>query len=210
MPASGWWASIKQFVDYLQYKWSDNVVGYDLRDRENFLRSLDNGVLNAVYHASELWRRIKAWSFSDTLAGITSSPTFWHGFLTVLKLLMVLLLIVALLAMIFFALQQRRLRKRAAHIGLDALPLPQQLRLARQLAFFDQLTQALYRRKIVRPRGLTPMEFANSLLFLPWGVYDSIRRLTQIFYRVRFGGMRLSSLRQRKLQGIVSRIGQEL
>ena len=52
-------------------------------------------------------------------------------------------------------------------IGLDALPADERMRLARQLGFYDQLVQLLERRGLVRPHHLTPMEFSESLSFLP-------------------------------------------
>ncbi len=80
-----------------------------------------------------------------------------------------------------------QLRRRAARIGLDALPPAEQLRLARQLGFYDDLLRILERRQIERPAHLTPLEFAKSLLHLPAGAYRSVRRLTEVFYRVRYG-----------------------
>ncbi len=61
-------------------------------------------------------------------------------------------------------------------------------RSARQLGFGDELIQLLEKHRIVRPRHQTPLEFSNSLSFLPTEVYDvPVRRLTQIFYRIRYG-----------------------
>ena len=77
--------------------------------------------------------------------------------------------------------------RRAARIGLDALPTEERLRLVRQLGFYDDLLRLLERRGHVRPRNLTPMEFSDSLAILPAEVYHGVRRLTEIFYRVRYG-----------------------
>ena len=50
------------------------------------------------------------------------------------------------------------------------------------------------------------MEFAASLLLLPSDVYEKIRRLTQVFYRVRFGRAELSPGQQRRLGTVIGQV----
>src|SRR6266480_4007703 len=102
-----------------------------------------------------------------------------------------------------FFWEKWRLRQRARRIGLDALPVPDQLRLARQLEFYDDLLQLLERHRTFRPPPLTPMEFSNSISYLPSEAFDSVRRLTEIFYRVRYGRKELSYAQQRRLGRVI-------
>ena len=92
-----------------------------------------------------------------------------------------------------------RMWRRAERIGLDNLPTGERLRLVRQLGFYDDLVRLLERRGMVRARHLTPMEFSDSLAFLPSEAYHSIRRLTEVFYRIRYGRHELSQGQREKL-----------
>jgi hypothetical protein len=53
---------------------------------------------------------------------------------------------------------------------------------------------------------MTPLEFSQSLLFLPSQAYESVRRLTEIFYRVRFGESELSAGMQKRLDAVIGRL----
>ena len=85
-----------------------------------------------------------------------------------------------------YALEKWRLLRRAERIGIGSLPGDEQLRLARQLEFYDNLLGLLNRRRITRRPQQTPLEFSQSLSFLPAQTYEAIRRLTELFYRVRY------------------------
>ncbi len=103
------------------------------------------------------------------------------------------------LIVLWYLLEQWRLRRRARRIGLKGLPSEEAMRLARQLAFFDELLRLLERRGYDRAPSQTPREFARSLAFLPRQAFDAVVGLTEVFYRVRYGGARLTPRRQRSL-----------
>jgi len=81
------------------------------------------------------------------------------------------------------------------------------MRLAQQLGFYDDLLLLLERHRISRPNHLTPMEFSESLLYLPSDVYAMVLRLTRLFYRVRYGRVELSPAQRRRLDNVIARIG---
>ena len=54
------------------------------------------------------------------------------------------------------------------------------------------------------------MEFSDSLLFLPSEAYRTIQRLTQVFYRVRFGQAELSPSQQRQLHNVLAKLANDL
>jgi hypothetical protein len=114
------------------------------------------------------------------------------------------------ISVVWFAVHQYRLRRRAHRIGIDSLPVHEQLRLARQLAFYDELTRILQKHRICKPHYLTPMEFADSLVFLSGAAYETIHRLTRIFYRIRFGSAELHPRHQRRLEHVVERLAHDL
>jgi hypothetical protein len=109
-----------------------------------------------------------------------------------------------------FLWQKWKLRQRARRIGLENLPASAQMRLARQLAFYDDLMKLLERYNITRPRHLTPLEFSDSITFLPTEVYDAVRRLTQIFYRIRYGNQQITYMQRQRLNKVISQVGQTL
>ena len=68
----------------------------------------------------------------------------------------------------------------------------------------------LEERRLIRPAHHTPLEFSRSLSFLPAGIYDTILRLTQLFYQIRYGGAQLTPPRQRRLHNVLERLHEEL
>jgi hypothetical protein len=109
-----------------------------------------------------------------------------------------------------WAWQRIRLRRRAARIGINSLPGVEQLRLARQLGFYDDLVRLLARRQLTRPPHQTPLEFSRSLLVLPSEAYDTVGRLTALYYRVRYGSAMLSPGQQRCLSNVIQRLDRGL
>ena len=124
----------------------------------------------------------------------------------------ILLLMIAVIAAAvgWYAWERWLLRRRAIRIGIESLPEDEQLRLARQLGFYDDLLRLLDHHRILRPAHLTPMEFSRSLSFLPSDAYDTIQRLTGLFYRVRFGRAELTDPQRRRLSTVISRLSSEL
>ena len=207
--AAGAWRSMKNFFDFLEYKWAENVVAYDVKNRENLIRSLDGVMTNTAITTGGTLNGARDW-----LRELGQSDSFWQKFwstsLNVLTLVVVLMVAGIVISVVWFAVHQYRLRRRAHRIGIDSLPVHEQLRLARQLAFYDDLTRALQRHRIYKPSYLTPMEFADSLVFLSGAAYETIHRLTRIFYRIRFGKTELNARHQRRLEQVVERLTHDL
>ncbi|HEV2294994.1 MAG TPA: DUF3488 and transglutaminase-like domain-containing protein [Tepidisphaeraceae bacterium] len=187
---------IKHFVDFLEYSWATKVVAYDGDSRENVVAELDRSIVNTASSAQTIFTRLPEYLEA---AGLWLASKF-------LGPLIGLMVLIVIIAIGWFLLERWRLRRRAARIGLDALPQSEQLRLARQLGFYDDLIRLLESRQIVRPRHLTPKEFSDTLAFMPAEVYDAIRRLTHLFYRIRFGGAELTPARRQLLGVVIERL----
>jgi hypothetical protein len=195
---AGMWQKAKHFFDFLEYTWANAVVAYDRDSRENLNKNLMAGITNAGNRGVVTVSNVKSW-FKD--------PT--NFFLVSSKLLSALIYVMCFAlvgAVAGFFWEKWRLRQRARRIGLDALSPADQLRLARQLQFYDELLLMLERNHIVRPHHLTPMEFSNSITFLPSEAFNAVRRLTEIFYRVRYGRQELSHAQQRRLGRVIEQI----
>jgi transglutaminase-like putative cysteine protease len=193
---TGLLSRIKHFVDFLEYSWATKVVAYDGDSRENLVSNIDRSIVNTASNSHMMFSRLPEYLEA---AGLWLASKFLGPFLA-------LMIVVMLGAIAWFFLERLRLRRRAARIGLDGLPQSEQLRLARQLGFYDDLIQLLEQRQIVRPKHLTPQEFSDTLAFLPAEVYDAVRRLTQLFYRIRFGGAELTPARRDLLGTVIQRL----
>lgn len=193
---ASWWQGARHLMDYMQFKWSEHVIAYDRGTRAHLLDWMDTALTRSIISGGDLGFRLKQW--------------FRRQEITIVFVLLVamigLMLAALVLAVVWFAVQQYRLRRRAARMGIDALPLGDQLRLARQLGFYDALIQILARRGIVRPAHLTPLEFSHSLAHLPGEAYAAIVRLTRLMYRVRFGEAKMPPSRQRMLGNALERL----
>ncbi len=190
------WQRTKNLFDFMEYTWQRAVISYNADNRENLIQNVDARLSNSTIHGATFTYRLrdKLEALEDRLTNHLVTP--------------VMVLLVAVLVGIggWVVVDRYRLRRRARRIGLDDLPPDDQARLLRQLAFYDGLVQLLARHQIARPPHLTPMEFSRTLSFLPANAYDTIGRLTDVFYRIRYGGADLDDGRQRRLVGVVDRL----
>jgi Ca2+/Na+ antiporter len=190
------WTRVRHFFDYLEHSWANNVIAYDRGSRDNLVQSLENQLTSTAVtgsqRISDLPSLLKAknWAISSQLISI--------------------LIGLGVLGMIgsigWFVWERWRLWRRAERIGLDSLPSEERLRLVRQLGFYDDLVRLLERRGMIRPRHLTPMEFSDSLAFLPSEAYHSVRRVTEVFYRIRYGRHEITPGQREKLDHAIARI----
>jgi transglutaminase-like putative cysteine protease len=188
---------VHDFLDYVQYNWANSVVSYNNESRINLLDTLDGQFSNASSAARRLYEDAKEYLFSAS--GYYLSSELLLGGICIS-------LLILLTAIAMFIVEKQRLRRRAARMGLEMLSSDDQLRMARQLAFYDSLTQLLERHRIRRPAHQTPLEFAASLHFLPKTAYLHIAGLTRVYYRVRYGQHVLSTAQQRSLQTTLHRL----
>ncbi|MBV8781052.1 MAG: DUF3488 domain-containing protein [Phycisphaerae bacterium] len=197
---NGLWRRAVQLAEYLQYTWATSVVAYDQESRANLINNVDRSVTNSAINSHSMLRRMRQWleDHADMFASRAS---------VVLFIVMLLAFVSAVTA---FAVERWRIRRRARRIGVEQLPASDQLRLLRQLGFYESLVTLLERHRIARPKHLTPLEFSRSINFLPRDAFDAIGRLTHIFYDVRYGRYELSVGNQRHLNAAIAKIDQAL
>ena len=185
----------RQWVEYLQYSWANHVVAYDNGTRQNLLQNLENGVLRdgvaeGAGGVRGLWQRFEAWLDAQNFYLVSARVIAW---------LTVAAAATMLLAVAYFVFEKVRLRRLARRIGLVNLPSGQARRLARQLGFYDEMLQLLGRHGHHRAASQTPREFARSLSHLPREAFEATVGLTEVFYRIRYGGGRVTPQRRRWL-----------
>jgi Ca2+/Na+ antiporter len=190
------WTRLRHVFDYMEYSWANNVIAYDRGSRDNLVQNMETRLTKTAVSSTDHIQRFPEWLRTEN----------WKLSSALLTILIVLSALALVFAVAWFLWERWRLRRRAARIGLDALPARDQIRLVRQLGFYDDLLQLLERRGIIRPAHLTPLEFSDSLSFLPYEAYVSIRRLTNVFYRIRYGRAVLSSGNRERLNQTIGRL----
>jgi transglutaminase-like putative cysteine protease len=191
-PKTGWAAAWKHLLEYFEFKYANAVIAYDAQTRLGLISSIENAVNSAVNRLLDLF------------AALADTSTLTFTSIGVLVALLVATLVG------WYVWGRLRLLRRAQRIGIESLPATQQLHLARQLGFYDDLVRMLEQHDIVRPPHFTPLEFGRSLSFLPAALYDRILRLTHLFYAVRYGGVELSPARQKHLANTLTRLSDQL
>jgi transglutaminase-like putative cysteine protease/Ca2+/Na+ antiporter len=199
------WQKVKHVFDWMEFKWANSVVAYDGGHRDNLIQQLDTSMIRSAYRGQERISKIGRWW--DELVGKTE---FWSVSSKLLAGLITVMSLIIVGAVAWFFVERERIRRRAVKIGLEGLPLPDQIRLARQLGFYEGMMEVLHRRRVHWPRHLTPREFTQTLSFLPTEAYDTVDRLTRVYYRVRYGGARVQPAQQRRLEEVVRRLGEAL
>lgn len=185
------WQRVKHAFNYLEYLWAESVVAYDRDSRNNLISAADTALISTAGKTTD--------AIKDARQQLQRPELFYSVSARVMTGLVFIMVGFILLLSGWFIFDRWRLRQRARRIGLDSLPKSDQLRLARQLEFYDRLSQLLEARGIRRPAHQTPLEFSESISFLPQSAYDAVRRLTELFYRIRYGNRELSSAQQKRV-----------
>lgn len=205
--AASTWTQVKHFFDYLQHTWANSVVAYDATAQNSMLDDVETKMANVTIRAHTAVRGSRG-SFGRFMDWLSESKYTISEAVIIVLLTAMSLIAVGLIS--WYLWQRAKLMRRARRIGLGSLDGNEARRLARQLGFYDDLIEVLARRNIVRAPHLTPLEFSHSLSFLPGEAYETIVRLTGIFYRVRYGRASLSPGQRRSLGRVVDRLGDRL
>ncbi len=191
-PQSGLAAGWKHLIEYLEFKYANAIIAYDAQTRLGLISSIENTINSGINRLLDLASMM---SETSTLAFTGTA--------------VLLVLLVATLTGVY-VWSRLKLLRRAQRIGIESLPASQQIYLARQLGFYDDLITILEKHQLKRPAHFTPLEFGRSLSYLPAEVYDRILRLTHLFYEVRYGGVELTPARQKHLANVLTQVSDEL
>jgi hypothetical protein len=199
--SAGWFGRIKSLFNYLQYEWGTAVVAYGQENRQNIMAAINLSITQSAVRSSQQLHTIPDFldNLLDELSAIIDNPT-------PISILAGGMIVTMVGIICYYAYEKLRLRRRVWRIGLGDLPIAQRRRLARQLGFYDDLLRLLERRGHTPRPQWTPLEFSDELAFLPPQAYHDIRRLTRLFYRVRYGRAELNARRRRRLDNAISRI----
>ena len=197
---------IGHILNALQYGYGHAIIGYSNEDRTNVVQAAETALFRAAFRSSRKMDQMRHQRLEDLLA----SKGFWKLSSQAIAGLIALTAWAAVMIVARYLWEKWRLRKRAERIGIDSLPPEEQVRLARQLGFYDELMTLLARHEVHRLPCQTQLEFSQSLLFLPAEAYNIVARLTELFYRVRYGHAELTPRRQRHLIAMVEQVRRRL
>jgi hypothetical protein len=198
---------VRHVFDWLELKWATSVIAYDGTRRYGLIQALDSQLLRTTYHGAERLNHFQHWWEKLHLL---ADPEFWSISIIVLVIIISLVLLSLVISIVWFIIERRRIRRRAAKIGLQSLPIPQQLHMARQLGFFEDMYELLQTHRIARAPHMTAREFSGSLIYLPTEAYKLVDQMTRIFYRVRYGGANVPADQQKRLATAVVRLAEHL
>lgn len=204
----GAYDKVKHFLDYLEYTWANSVVAYNRDSRQNLVNSTERTLVNTAIAGTAGVSQVKSWF--NTSNWFSNDSWILGALSRVLTWVIGVLIFAIFLGIAWYVWDNIKLRRRAKRMGIDTLPVSDRVRLARQLGFYDEMLRLLEKHKIVRPPNLTPMEFSRSITFVPSNVYDLVQRVTDVFYRVRYGGAELSPGQQTRLTTVIARIERSL
>lgn len=200
----GLMARARHLVEYLEYTYANAVIAYDVQNQNSVIATVEAGLGATANRGTNALSELHDFMLVDHPLG------FWSASQTILTGVMLLMILILAVALGWFFVERALLRRRAARIGIEALPEAEQLRLARKLGFYDELLRLLRRHRIARPAHCTPLEFSQSLTFLPADAYDKVQRLTTLFYRIRYGGAEMPASRQRRLLTVLASLSDDL
>ncbi len=190
------WQRTRGLFNYLEYIWANSVVAYNRDSRKNVIENVNQNFVVTTAQSSDAVTSTIDWL--ERQRSLISSRIIGG---------LIALMVLALVGAVFgYVWEKYKLRRRAHRIGLDTLPAPDQIKLAKQLVFYDEMVQLLARHQIHRPAYLTPLEFSDSLTFLPTQAYDAIQRLTDVFYRIRYGRADLTPAQRRHLVNVIAEL----
>jgi hypothetical protein len=184
------------------------VVAYDRESRSNLIQNVEVNLGKSAQGGTDAINKARSWFdidrwFDESPGQQVIRAQFWQKLVAALIAALVLAFIGSL---VWFFIERAKMRRRARRIGLVSLPPQQQLKMARQLGFYDEMIRTLSRHGIKCAPHLTPGEFSKSVSFLPSELFDVVRRLTNIFYKIRYGHAELSNRQQRRLKTSISRL----
>ncbi len=188
---------LRELMDYLQVLWDDYVLGLNSTRQQQaiygpLVRSV-RSLLRAVLSRSAWQERWQNWRVS-----------LWHG-LVLVTLAILLLVLRKPLRRWLAALLARWRRRRGRHGN----PMP-------RVDFYERLQQILARRGYCRPPQQTPLEFAAATGVQLAEISPTVhvagipRRVTDAFYRVRFGGQAISADERLQLKHALADLDQAL
>lgn len=174
-----WKTILREAYEHIEFGWIRSIVAYDVGTRHALLSAVRDK-FKAVIASQDNW-------LGQSILFIKTLPNAWR----LDKINTTKVLGSAGLALLATAALVRSVvtrRKRLMKLKLSRFPPQRQTELARQLSFFIDMNDLLAVHGYVRPASQNPMDYALTLRDQQPVVMGPVLELTDLFYRVRFGG----------------------
>jgi hypothetical protein len=166
---TGLFALVRDVIEASAQRWNHHVVGYNLRQQVDLLRSV-----------RERYRRLKLDSSWNTIGSSRRIVPLTLGLL--------------LLAGATYLLLRRKRMRPGVHTKLH----PAEAQNHQIIDLYRSLEAALAMRGAARPAGTPPLAHARSLADIGHPAGSEALELTELYVRVRFGGMPITEHDQRE------------
>ncbi len=186
-----WLTTLREAYEHIEFGWIRSIVAYDVGTRQALLSGLKDWVMRMIADQNSIPGQV--------ITFVKILPAAWRldkvNTSKVLGSAMLAAVITA--AFLRFVVVRRR---RLVKLKLTSLPPADQRDLARQLAFYIDMSEMLAGHGFVRPQWQNPRDFALNLLHDQPERMGPVVALTDIFYRVRFGNQALSTVQRQKVR----------
>ncbi len=171
-------------LDYLRFRWDRYVVYYNLRDQLTVVGSMSDMYTAARKAFSDAAKSLKSDKNGGGIGGLFKYAT--RAKASALVGVAAALLLAAGSVATWYVLRRRRDGSAESSVK-----------------FYARMLRLLGKRGYQRPHGRTPMEFARSL---PAGVgrlNEEVSYVTEVYYRVRFGGGKPTADEIEKIEKVI-------
>ncbi|HPD15022.1 MAG TPA: DUF3488 and transglutaminase-like domain-containing protein [Planctomycetota bacterium] len=186
-PATGWFAGLDRRFAHLRLVWNSYVVNYSSEEQRDLMRAM-TGLLSRLSDALPLWGG--EWFAVETGRGSVVGGLAVVGILLVLGG-----------GAVFLARAVARRRRAAGAPGAGGRS---------PVAFYRALEALLARGGLHRAPGVTPLEFVRAAIASGGALYAPAEAVVAAFYRVRYGGQRLSQAERGELRRALSLLAEGL
>jgi protein-glutamine gamma-glutamyltransferase len=186
-----WKTVLREAYEHIEFGWIRSIVAYDVGTRHALLSGLADK-LKAVTSSEDNW-------LGQAILFVKVLPTAWElDKVNTSKVLgssgLALIITAALIRSVI------RRRRRLAELKLTELPTDRQRDLAKRLFFYIEMTDLLARHGHVRPTAQNPRDYALALVSQQPDGMAPVLALTDLFYRVRFGGKAMDPPQRRRVR----------
>ncbi len=190
-PDRTWKIVLREAYEYMEFGWIRSVVAYDVSTRHALLSGIMQKLRSLFYSEDNF--------VGQSYQFVKNLPTAWE----LDKVNTGKVLGSAAVALIITVLLIRSIitrRRRVAVLKLTGLSTDQKLNLVRQLSFYVDMIDLLTDHGYPRSNTQNPRDFALGLINRHPQDMQPVLTLTDIFYRVRFGGVTLDTEQRKQVR----------
>ena len=194
-PTLPWIGNLRQLLDLLEIRWYSYIIGYEeyqalvYKTAERVSSTLNRRIFGG---------KLRIGRFLIGSRWLTPGGTSWKESLITVAGLLVLAALGLFVLFFRWAIIKpfiTILQFFKSHTTVY-LSYP-------QVKFYRQLLLVLSRKGFKREPILTPMEFARQIIFQGGEPFRPVGEITEVFYRVRFGGKSLKREEVRRIKGLL-------